>query len=163
MVKNKQVLLQMNKGSTDIYADGLIEHYALRSSKLNEMCLAEYATWYEYFTYNDMQNSVKPVEEHALPRFPDEEDDVDEDLLDKTEEELIAEPIVILPKDQQIPDNFEGYIPQFNSKNAFVKKRKSQKIIRCKRYNIQRQPLEYYQLLPAMMSYFAGRLLYCQG
>ncbi len=34
-------------------ADGLLEHYGLRSSKLNEMCLAEYATWYDYFTYKD--------------------------------------------------------------------------------------------------------------
>jgi len=144
MVKSKQVLNQMNKNSTNIYAEGILEHYAVRNKKLDNVCLAEYATWFEYYANSNMLNSVKPVEEHNIPRFQEEDDEVDEDLLDKSAEPEI-ESDEILQIQQELTEEFMGFIPQLDGK-AYVRKRKSQKIIRCKRYNKIREPIEYYRV-----------------
>jgi len=50
MVKSKEVLKNMNPNSTDIYVDGLIEHYISRPDVefFETMCLVIFAAWYDF-------------------------------------------------------------------------------------------------------------------
>lgn len=52
MVKSKRELEELDKGSTDIFHNGLIQYYSMRPDCLENISLAEFASWYRYSKKN---------------------------------------------------------------------------------------------------------------
>jgi len=48
LTKSAEELKNMNPDDTDVLMDGLIEHYVKRSEQLENLCLADYAAWYNF-------------------------------------------------------------------------------------------------------------------
>ena len=94
ILKDTRWLELMSPESTDIFRTGLLEQYKLRptekvDSRFKDMCLAEYASRWEYVSKDEAKNMGKPVDEMSLPKpfREDVYDDFDEDLyLDENDE-----------------------------------------------------------------------------
>ena len=50
MVKSKEILQEMNPESTNIYIDGLIDHYKSRPDSMESMCLIIFAAWFDFIS-----------------------------------------------------------------------------------------------------------------
>ena len=48
LTKSKEELKLMDPSDTNVIVDGLLEHYMNRSSDLENICLADYAAWFNY-------------------------------------------------------------------------------------------------------------------
>lgn len=48
MLKPQEELAELEEGSTDIVSKGLLDHYTQRPEELESLCLADFATMYEY-------------------------------------------------------------------------------------------------------------------
>ena len=150
MVKKKRVLVDMRPDSTNIYTCGIVDHYMQRHKSLEGLCFAEFATLYNYFTRESMKNSLRPAEEASLMRFAEDEDEINEDnfdLLSGEEGNIEAGNTEVekITSKADVPDNYKGFIQQQDGK-GFVKKRKQQRIIRCKRYNLHKDPDNFHRV-----------------
>jgi hypothetical protein len=87
------------KRSTDIYRKGVIEHYLNRPEKLKNICLAEFAGFYDYlsndaYKYKNQANPLTRFDEddEEFDEDDDFEDDEDDDFEDEEEEEEEEKP-----------------------------------------------------------------------
>ena len=107
-----QKIASKNPDSTDIFVDGLLQHYAKRPESRVQMCLADFATW-----FNIKRKSG------ALP-----DQDANENSDNQSDEGRDAE---------SDDDSF------MCGPHHVAKKRKQQKILRYRRYNAGKDPLNF--------------------
>ena len=110
-----QKLAESNPDSTDIYHDGIIQHYAHRHDN-DELCLADFATWY---------NEVKTNYEDPDAQLEDNEYIIHMDQRQHYQQ-LINLPMMI-----------------HSGKKKLFKLRKKQKILRHWRFNKNKNPDEF--------------------
>ena len=95
VLKEKSVLQELGD-STDIFQDGLIEHYVKRPAELEKICLAEFASYYDFISkiaYNQRKQKYKDFSKKPIfERFY--LDNYDEDELEQVcnEEQLNFNP-----------------------------------------------------------------------
>ena len=89
LVKGKKHLEKMNPNSTNIYYEGLLGHYENRSNELENMCLAYYASHFEYISDEQYKKRNDKNEKICNGIFEEEEEDnADEDLnIEKLEDD----------------------------------------------------------------------------
>jgi hypothetical protein len=51
---------KLEDGSTDIYEKGLLDHYKQRPNSLEDVCLADFSSWYNFKT-NQSPGARRPV------------------------------------------------------------------------------------------------------
>ena len=120
MVKDRRYLDLMNEEDTDIFKKGLLNHYKNRPLDLRDVCLAEYASHYDYISNTEKKaigKSTKP-----LSLFP-------EDIYEEDEDEYIRD-----LSDTDEPETASNIKVQQN-KDGAIRKRTKPKILRYKRYN----------------------------
>ena len=102
-----QAIAATNPQSTDIYADGIIQHYSKRPESRKHICLADFATWY----------NLSKTKSKATKGSSDESDASDADA--------------------------ESDGDSFKCGSHFAKRRGKQKILRHRRYNVAKEPIEF--------------------
>ena len=169
LLKEDRFLQLMSPDSEDVFRLSLLDHYVKRpkSERFKKMCLAEFASMFEYFS-NFRRNKEKNP--NKVSRF--EHDDVDEKDDDQNEEDFNRDenlahltengrPIEPTTSQQEIDENTEqvnvnsqvtnneqdekGYI-QLRHKHGWIKKRNKAKILRYKRYNKKKERDEYWRV-----------------
>ena len=74
--QNLEWLMEQDPDSEDVFVHGLLEHYVERPDVMEDVCLADFAAWYEFSS--------------RRPRQQQEREDVDDDLEEPDEEEVPA-------------------------------------------------------------------------
>jgi hypothetical protein len=115
-VKTENELRNLDSNSTDIAARGLLDHYIQRPDEVEDISLAEFAAWY---TYSSRKSKALDLEIE------------DEDVVEVKE---VKEPDeqVELPKFMRLKD-----------KTGYIRKRKTERIIRFRRYGEKEDPENY--------------------
>ncbi len=126
ILKEQRYLDLIDDNSTDIYRTGILDYYKMRPAddKFQNMCLAEYASYYDRVSKVEMDRIKKARMVKKLPIFPDDLYEEDEDdFLDENND-----------KEDYIPENYA----QQRDRTAYVRRRTNGKILRYKRYNRKR-------------------------
>ncbi len=138
MLKRREILTRLDRDSTDIYCAGLLGHYSNRSNSIEDICLAEFAAFYEYYSTENYKNYGKKKEDQKLTKF--EDDDINDD-----EESSSSDQIDSSDTDGRVTVTeytSSIFIKQLK-KDGYVKRRKVPKILRYKRYNYSMQPYNF--------------------
>ena len=93
MVKPREMLEDMysnDPNASNIYIEGIIDHYAKRPVQMEDICLAEFASWYKFFSnslHDKMVNKKATSNQarKARERIEDENDDDDFDGVQQAE------------------------------------------------------------------------------
>ena len=131
MLKEQRYLDLIDHSSTDIYRQGLLDHYKMRpnTEEFKTMCLAEYASCYDRVSKAEMQSIINPDRVKRLPLFP-------QDMYDEDEDDFLGE------NSQDETVTVDNYTRQLDGA-AYVRKRKEGKILRYKRYNRKRETVNF--------------------
>jgi hypothetical protein len=127
IVKTLQQLEMLPDDSTDIEVEGLLKHYADRPRQLQQICLADFVSWYK--RVKQSSGTPKATQYQDIPEeYGDEEDDDD----------------AIHSDDQNTAEWKERY----TLKNGYIlKRRKHQTIIRYVVYHLEDDSENYYRVL----------------
>lgn len=79
ILKENRFLEQLDPKSKKIFRIGLMEHYMNRPNEMKDMCLAEFAAFYDYVSNSQLE---KLLNKHKLNHFPEDDDDVDDDNIE---------------------------------------------------------------------------------
>jgi ATP-dependent exoDNAse (exonuclease V) alpha subunit len=130
MLKNYSELEKLPPNSTDIYRQGLIDRYALRSDEMEPLCLAEFGANYTFCNNrgksNEVINEEEPVEEVDVEALPDSNEIDDDD--DET------------PSDRHKLKSFP-----LKDDSGIMKERKKPKVIRYCRFCYHKEPENYFR------------------
>ena len=64
MVKSEDILQEMNPGSTNIYVEGLIDHYLSRPDSFEDMSLIIFAAWFNFIS-NSQYEATNSNKKHV--------------------------------------------------------------------------------------------------
>ena len=120
MVKSKKTLeflAKKNKNSTDIFVDGVIEHYINRPKQLKDVSLAEFATWYNFGRKNTKKNYDSD----------DQPDDTDGN------------------SEGENSDDLSNEVLSTGKNGVFIRRRTKAKILRFRRIQFHVDPLGFYR------------------
>ncbi|CAF1155756.1 unnamed protein product, partial [Brachionus calyciflorus] len=152
--------------SKNIFKNGLLFHYANRPKILKDLCLAEFASFYDYVSNERARNENDLTrvglfvdDDELLDEDDNEEHFVNEELANKIENENYEddsqtsfsssiEPIFSnnnIEKETTIKRT-EGKMIKLCNNDGFVKKRQKSKIIRYKRYNQKKDAQNYFRV-----------------
>ena len=161
VLKDYAILKALNVDSTSIYKKNLLDHYVNRPDKapndMSDVCLAEFAAYYNYITPKTRGNVKKGVER---PFIDDEVEDQEEDGFDEMFEHrvLMTEKQKDNLADYQMGDTTEEehedlankkdiskYIKLKNN-DGYVLRRKTMRILRYKRYNQRNNKKQFFRV-----------------
>lgn len=120
MLKPNKNLTSLDEDSTEIYSDNIFDKYEQRPSELQDICLADFAAMYK----SSLKLSCKDDDHLDENDFVNYDCDIDSENYDG------------------IDDN-ELNIPSMPMK--VISKRTKVKIIRYRRYQLQKDPINYYR------------------
>lgn len=125
LLKTLDKLQELPHNTEDIESDNLIKRYQRRPKQLEELCLADFAAWY------NCQKQTKSPKEHSQIKTPTEDDCLSESDFDDN-------------ADDDLTDNETEVGKEFELKGGLkLVKRHKQKIIRSVRYNKNKDPENY--------------------
>jgi len=172
MLMDKEMLEFIQDDSSDIWKKNLLIHYKNRPYRMEEMCLAEFASWYSYHTKAGLSKATgkrqkvpeKEEDEHDDDEFEDifenhvfEQNPLDKEFLkrphknDTGEKERVSssESEYDSEKEEEKLKNYKAdknnYIPLMEN-DGYVLKRRVAKIIRYKRYKQRADPYNFYRV-----------------
>ncbi|RNA07112.1 ATP-dependent DNA helicase PIF1, partial [Brachionus plicatilis] len=149
ILKEDRYLEIMNPESKNIFRAGILQHYVNRPIEMERMCLAEFAT---YFDYLSREKAKDPNDLTRVGRFQEEEDEnLDEDDNNYYfENEQLARVETNTGEDDDVSDTVEiasnSKLIKLKNNDGYVKKRNKCKILRYKRYNRIKDPENYYRV-----------------
>ena len=171
ILKENRWLETLDPKSKKIFRIGLMEHYVNRPSEMKTMCLAEFAAFYDYVSKSQLE---KLFNKDALSKFPEDDDDLDDDINevnfgdDDDEDESVAnnpqqtnESENVTQDSENLNSNDEEQLSQvanrrkkidpskyikLNNKDGYIKKRTKAKVLRYKRYNNIDDPQNYFRV-----------------
>jgi hypothetical protein len=114
IVKSKKLLQKLDKTSTEIFYESILDHYCNRPDALEDLCLAEFCAMYTF-------HKQKPSEKADKPEF-DEEAALDED-------------------DNENSHSLSVY--ELKEDTGFIKLRRRARIIRYRKFNRHTDPDEF--------------------
>lgn len=138
MVKDKRILETLNAQSVEIFIEGLVDHYVNRPENMENTCLADFASNFEYVSKQKYDQRVKKKARASNIFEQDELDKLDEDGFG----EMMSQIDELDNEIGKITDNNENlvlgksdtkYIRLLNNKGFLIKREKS-RIIRYRRY-----------------------------
>jgi len=164
---DEELLKNISPDSYDIWQKSILEHYSNRPDiephGFENMCLAEYASWYEHYTntaYQKQTNSErKPTEKDEEENDDDliddlldnqnlaqHNDDENVDVADRINNNKTADNPNNSEEEERINKNFKAsksnYIKQKNN-DGYVRKRQDFCVLRYKRYNETKETPNY--------------------
>jgi hypothetical protein len=83
LLQDYRILKEKKEDSTDVFKHTLHDYYANRPRAMENMCLAEFAGYYEFVS----NTLYAQLASGKLPRFPDEEDNRDDDEPSSSDDE----------------------------------------------------------------------------
>ena len=145
MIMEERWLRLMDPDSTSIYRLGVLEHYKNRPNTMNDVCLAEFAAYYDFVSKESARMSRNP---NRLNRFVEDDDEIDDDGRDEhyeEEAELGDNESVTSTSQVNINENSNrsqnetnrncSKLIKLKNGDGYVKRRLKAKILRYKRYN----------------------------
>ena len=135
MLKRYEILINMkDKSSTNIFQNSLMDYYPNRPNEMDQLCLAEFASWYNFISNMQYQHVTG---KKSCDFIEDDNDDDDfENEINRLDEDVIEDD----GSDQQKNEYFK-----LKKAMGYIKKRKNGKIIRYRRYKVEDDPDNYYR------------------
>ena len=107
--KSEIQLKELDRDSNDVLMDGLIEYYTHRPDELEDICLADFASMYDYTKCRSSEATMEQEEE------------------------------------QMVKDSATGKVFVLKKNKGFIRLRKTAKIIRYRRYQKEKEPVNFYR------------------
>lgn len=141
ILKNTKYLEKLHLDSTKIFREGVLIQYKHRPISLEEMCLAEFASFYSFFSKEAKINLKKHKgKDYIMAPNSDEEDDEDDDFY---EHQINNQSISSNNSNEILSEEDDGFLV---CGNGYIKKRNIGRIIRYKRYNRLTSPADYFRV-----------------
>jgi hypothetical protein len=145
MIKTPEILKTMPVESHAILVTSLLDHYAVRPKSLDKLCLAEFASTYDYFSKTQLKKMYNSNFKSCLD--DDIEDQIDEDDYDHLNDENIdvnSDDDNDEDMERKKAEELKQYL-LLGDKSGYVKERKRAKIVRYRRYDIQKNRQEFFR------------------
>lgn len=136
MIKPKKYLRQMDENSTNVYMSSIQEKYAVRPAQLENVCLAEFVSAFNFISNNEMKRREKNL---RVPENPEDEDEIDNDEFENMNLDIELENV---EEESLVKDNT---IYKLGNNIGYVQRRSRFKIIRYRRFNQEKTPDEYHR------------------
>ena len=144
ILKNTKYLEKLHLDSTKIFREGVIIQYTHRPSSLEDMCLAEFASYYNFISKEAKKNLQKHKgKDYIMAANSDEEEDEDDDYYENQIEQVKEVESSNGSEEMQIDDHEDGFQV---CGSGYIKKRTIGRIIRYKRYNRLTSPVDYFRV-----------------
>ncbi|XP_052075796.1 uncharacterized protein LOC127713867 [Mytilus californianus] len=126
IIKPNEELQKLPDNSTDVQCNNVIKRYSQRPKKVETICLADFAAWY------DLRSEKKP----KTDRLENEEEIEETDIEDNLEDENLSQ-------DEYDPENDPKTLKYRNG--VILKHRKKKKVIRYVRYSKTKDPENFHR------------------
>ena len=124
ILKSDELLQILPDDSVDIQSTNVFSRYKERPRKINDMCLADFATWYDLVTKNKKRTSKKVHDPKESDMEDNEDDNPNQDITEDSNQGLIKLP-----------------------SGSTLRKRKKSKVLRCVRYDVKKDPENHFREL----------------
>ncbi|KAI8355639.1 hypothetical protein EDC96DRAFT_264370 [Choanephora cucurbitarum] len=128
MLKTPSEVASLEPKSTDCFTHGLVNHYIHQPDRLKNLCLAQFASWYTFFTSSRRRTVIGSEDTY-----------VDEEIADEVNQQ------------EETIGNFTA----LKENEGYIRKRRKGKVIRFRRYNIHQDCENFFREM--LLLYYTRR------